>query len=162
MIHKKQAYQIISDICKLNNDVWDNKPYTYNAQLAAALVIEEALEKLPLADDLSSVLSCANTPKEVARAIVSRTVGDNIDWTINEDIPEVGAFDSSLDAIYIEIGNMHTQGLSPEQIIEGLQVVHDKNLQKSGTKDAQGKVSKPTDFTSPEPLLQLILDKRSK
>lgn len=160
MIHKKQAFNILEDICKLNN-VWGNPKGLYNASIAAELVIEEALEKLSLSDKLANQLDCENTPKSLARRIVNLTTGDNIDGTINEDVQPVGAFDSSLDAIYIEVGNMHMQGLSPTQIVEGLQVVHDANLQKSGLKDSNGKVVKPTDFIGPEPELQKILDKRS-
>ena len=56
---------------------------------------------------------------------------------------------------------MHKLGLSPYQIIEGLQVVHEANIAKSGEKDANGKVIKTNDFLEPEPRLQKILDART-
>ena len=55
---------------------------------------------------------------------------------------------------------MHKLGLSPEQIIEGIQVVHNANLAKSGKKDENGKVIKTNDFIEPEPKLKQILDNR--
>lgn len=158
MKHKKQAFELIQDICKLNNDIWGNKQHTYDASKAAALVIEEALEKLPLSDRLAAIIGCDNTPKSLARCIVDLTTGDNIDRSTNESVPPVGAFDASLDTIYIEVGNLHMQGLTPEQIVEGLQVVHGANLQKIGTKDSNGKVTKPKDFINPEDKLQELLD----
>ena len=161
MQNKKQLYNLFVDIAKLNNDAWDNKPGTYDSNNAAALVIEEALEKLTLSDKLANQLGCGNTPKELARHIVSLTTGVNVDRSLNADVPPVGALDSSLDVIYIEVGNLHMLGLSPAQMVEGLAVVHTANLQKSGAKDANGKVTKSTDFVNPEPLLQIILDNRA-
>ena len=73
---------------------------------------------------------------------------------------DVDRFDKHIDGIYFAIGAMHKLGLSPKQIIEGLQVVHNGNLAKSGKKDENGKVIKTNDFLEPEPLLQEILDNR--
>ena len=74
---------------------------------------------------------------------------------------DVDRFDKALDAIFFAVGSMHKLGLLPEHIIEGLQVVHDANLAKSGEKDENGKVIKTNDFLEPEPKLQLIIDKRT-
>lgn len=165
MLHKKQLYSIFEDICKLNATSWNNPKGSYSAERAAALVIEEALEKLPLADKLANQLGCDNTPKALSRCIVNLASGDNIDGTTNEDVPPVGAFDSSIDAVYYEIGNMHMQGLSPSDIVDGLQVVHTANLMKGSTKDSNGKIVKPEQWEelyAPERHLQKILKNRSK
>ena len=95
-------------------------------------------------------------PKENAREIVHVSGLRSTD-----DLPaDVHAFDSLLDGLYITIGELHKLGLTPHQMVEGLAVVHQANLQKSGTKDANEKIVKPTNFVSPEPELQLILDRR--
>lgn len=158
MTHKKQAYNLVEAICTLNNNVWDNPKGSYSASRAAALVIEEALEKLTLDTFLADKLGCANTPKELARRIVE--LAELKDSSVGKLVSDVGAFDSSLDTIYIEIGNLHMQGLSPAQIVDGLQVVHDANLQKANIKDSVGKIIKDTNFIGPEEALQKILDKR--
>ena len=163
VVHKKQLLNLFEDITRINDVVWNNPHGSYSASNAAALVIEEALEKLPLSDKLANQLDCGNTPKLLARTIVQLTTGDNTDGTTNEEVAPVAAFDSSLDAIYIEIGNMHMQGITPEQMVDGLQVVHDANLMKGGTKDSQNKVIKPDQWEelfAPEPKLQAILDER--
>lgn len=161
MLHKKQLYSIFEDICKLNDTSWNNPKGSYDASKAAALVIEEALEKLPLSDKLANQLGCDNTPKSLARCIVELSTGDNTNGSTNESIPPVGAFDSSLDTIYIEVGNLHMQGISPSQIVDGLQVVHTANSMKGSAKDSNGKVIKPDQWEqlyAPEPKLQAILD----
>ena len=76
-------------------------------------------------------------------------------------INDVDRFDKHLDIIFYSIGSLHKLGLLPEQIIEGLQVVLDANLAKSGEKDENGKVIKSESFIPPEKRLQLILDKRT-
>jgi predicted HAD superfamily Cof-like phosphohydrolase len=164
MKHKKQLFELFADIAKLNDTAWQNPRYSYDASKAAALVIEEALEKLPLSDKLANQLGCDNNPKSLARCIVNLTTDDNINGTVNENVSEVGAFDSSLDAIYIEVGNMHMQGLSPEQMVEGLDVVHTANQMKAGQKDANGKIVKQDGWEqyAPEQKLQAILAKRIK
>ena len=73
---------------------------------------------------------------------------------------DVDRFDKAIDAIYFAIGSMHKLGLSPYQIVEGIQIVHEANIAKSGEKDANGKVIKTNDFLEPEPRLQKILDNR--
>jgi len=161
VLHKKQLFNLVEDICKLNDTSWNNPKGSYDASKAAALVIEEALEKLPLADKLAKQLGCDNNPKSLARCIVGLTTGDNIDGTMNESVPPVGAFDSSLDAIFIEVGNMHMQGLTPSQIVDGLQVVYTANSMKGSAKDSNGKITKPDQWEqlyAPEPKLQVIMD----
>ena len=147
MENKKQLFTLFEDIVKLNNDTWGNKPGTYDAHKSAALLIEEALESI--GDPL---------PKDNAREVVAISGMRSDD---GEDLPpDVDAFDSLLDGLYITIGELHKLGLTPHQMTSGLAVVHNANLQKTGKKDAEGKVTKPEGFVPPEELLQEILDAR--
>ena len=75
-------------------------------------------------------------------------------------IQDVDRMDKAIDAIYFAIGSMHKLGLSPEQIVEGVQVVHDANISKSTKKDSEGKIIKGESFIPPENRLQEILDNR--
>ena len=168
MQSKKQAFDLIKSICHLNETVWSNSAGSYDDATEAAYQIEEALEGMYNLENLYEVISeftdtSGITPKELSRSIVYLANGGrsvaNIE-AVDPDISDVDRFDKALDAIYFAIGSMHKLGLRPEQIVDGLQVVHTANLQKSGVKDSQGKVGKPENFQSPEPLLQKILDKR--
>ena len=152
MKHKKQMYELIHDICMLNNNVWDNKPGSYDAKQEAAYPIEEALEGFDGLDKLDFDVY-EYTPKQVSRAIIEIVAS-------NEELEPVDAFDKHLDIIYYSIGSLHKLGLIPEDIVDGLQVVHDKNRLKSGLKDSNGKVIKDDSFVGPEPYLQKILDRR--
>ncbi len=67
--------------------------------------------------------------------------------------------DAAFDLWYVVIGTLNQIGFTPEQMIEGLQIVQDANAQKSGKKDANGKVIKPENFIPPEVKLQIIIDK---
>jgi predicted HAD superfamily Cof-like phosphohydrolase len=153
MKHKKQAYNLIEDICKLNNDVWNNKAGSYDDKQEAAYQIEEALEGF---DDSLHILKLGidkYIPKEVSRAIVNQL-------TVNDTVTDRDRFDKHLDSIYFDIGALHRLGLSPEQIVEGLQAVHDANVSKTGQKDSSGKVIKADNFINPEPVLEKILNNR--
>ena len=153
MKHKKQAYNLIEDICRLNNNVWDNKAGSYDDKQEAAYQIEEALEGF---DDSLNVLNLdiqEHTPKEVSRAIVSKL-------KVNDTVTDRDRFDKHLDSIYFNIGSLHKLGLSPEQIVDGLQAVHDANTSKTGQKDSSGKVIKADSFINPEPVLEKILNNR--
>ena len=153
MKHKKQAYNLIEDICRLNNNVWDNKAGSYDDKQEAAYQIEEALEGF---DDSLYVLNLdvyEYTPKEASRAIVNKLKVDNT-------VTDRDRFDKHLDSIYFNIGALHKLGLSPEQIVEGLQAVHDANVSKTGQKDSSGKVIKADNFINPEPVLEKILNNR--
>jgi len=163
MLHKKQLFNIIEDICKLNNEVWDQRAGSYDDKKEAAYQIEEALEGFTTLEAISQdltgdVMSTIDSPKEISRMIVDKAYSEDLSGS--NSIADVDRFDKHLDSIYFNIGSLHKLGLSPEQIVEGLQVVHDANKQKSGKKDSKGKVIKPTDFINPEPFLQKILDQR--
>ena len=84
---------------------------------------------------------------------------------LNEEVQEfkqakkpVDQLDALLDLIYVSIGSLHKLGLSSPQMIEALQIVQDANAQKSGSKNTDGKVTKPKNFIPPEEKLQEILD----
>ena len=171
--NKKQAFNIIESICKLNNDQWNNKAGSYNDVQESAYQIEEALEGFSLdgleqlfdraGDDYSKMYKTGNDnilpgAKHFSRAIVA--LADDVESTWLKPLADVDRFDKGIDAIYFAIGSMHKLGLSPYQIVEGIQVVHNANLAKSGKKDSNGKVIKTNDFLAPEPLLQKILDNR--
>jgi predicted HAD superfamily Cof-like phosphohydrolase len=140
-------FELIEAICDINQIQWNNSRGSYDNTKSAAMIIEEALESIGAA-----------TPRETSREIVAN-------HSISPDeVTEVDCLDSLLDDMYIVIGELHKLGLTPSQIVEGLQVVHDCNLSKSGTKDSTGKVTKPTDgsWNGPEPKLQVILNNRPK
>ncbi len=108
------------------------------------MLIEEALESIG-----------ASTPRDTSREIVANHAIDP------ETIEDVDSLDAIIDTIYIAIGELHKLGLSPEQMVESLQVVHNCNVAKTGQKDSEGKVIKDKDsFIPPEPALQEILSRR--
>ena len=176
MEHKKQAFNIIESICKLNNEQWNNKAGSYQDKTEAAYQIEEALEGFQWLQGITEALNNFDisertdiqnhvpikpTPKEISREIIQISSFSAHDVFDEKEIQDVDRFDKSIDAIYFAIGSMHKLGLSPTQIVEGIQVVHNANLAKSGEKDSNGKVIKTNDFLEPEPLLQKILDART-
>ena len=67
--------------------------------------------------------------------------------------------DAAFDLWYVVIGTLNQIGFTPSQMVDGLQIVQDANAQKSGEKDANGKVTKPEGFVPPEVKLQALLDK---
>ena len=160
MIHKKQAYNLVEAICTLNNNVWRNHKGSYDDAKESAYQIEEALEGFDLNsfEDIDSIFYIEDEghgAKHLSNQLIDIATNSG-----NTNIADVDRFDKHLDSIYFNIGSLHKLGLTPAQIVDGLQVVHDANLQKSGIKDSNGKVGKPADFIPPEEKLQLILDKR--
>lgn len=161
MQHKKQLFSLFEGIADINNNVWGQKKFTYDDDKEASYQIEEALEGLDNLARLGKVfgyeaLDRESSPKELSRSIVGIASDPNGDV-----IPDVDRFDKALDAIYFAVGSLHKIGLTPAQMVDGLQIVHNANLQKTGEKDSEGKVVKPDNFVAPETLLQGILDKRT-
>jgi len=142
---KKQAFELISDIMTLNQKQWNNPRFSFDPNASAALRIEEALETIGVTD-----------AKEAARGIVDEAS------KIFTPPAEVDQLDSILDDIYICVGEAHKLGLTPHQLVDALQAVHNANKLKAGDKDSEGKVTKPKDFVGPETKLQTILDQRSR
>ncbi len=93
-------------------------------------------------------------PKDVSRLIMKHS------QKYSAELLDVDRMDKAIDAIYFAIGSMHKLGLSPYQIVEGIQIVHEANVAKSTKKDDQGKIIKGESFIPPEAKLQEILDKR--
>lgn len=125
----------------------------YSDTRESAYPIEEALEGFENLQYLD-IDTHEYTPKEISRAIVD-TVHNG------KPIEDVDRFDKHLDAIVFAYGSLLKLGLSLEQINAGLNIVMDANLTKlSVGKDPTGKQLKPSNFISPEPLLQEILDER--
>jgi len=153
MQHKKQAFNLIESICKINEHQWGNKAGSYDDKKQSAYQIEEALEGFTSLDRDVLLYTYPYNAKNVARQLVN-------ELKVVENMTDVDRFDKHLDSIYYNIGSLHMLGLTPAQIIEGLQVVHNKNLEKSGVKDSHGKVKKGKDFIGPEPELKKILEKR--
>ncbi len=127
----------------------------YSDTLESAFQIEEALEgfsNLPtLADRLQAD---TQSPKDLSRIIVRLASG-------LDQISDVDRLDKACDAIVFAIGSMAKLGLTASQIEQALSIVTTANLQKLGmTKDAYGKLIKPSDFIGPEVLLQQLLDER--
>lgn len=155
--------------------MWNNPKGSYDDATEAAYQIEEALEGFEdgmqtLAFNLGLDKIYPPEADEVCHAkhlarYITKVVSDGCDIQpdIEHVIPDVDRFDKALDAIYFAVGSMHKLGLTPEQIVEGLQVVHDANVMKGSIKDSEGKIVKPEmweELFAPEPKLQAILDNR--
>lgn len=69
----------------------------------------------------------------------------------------VKAFDALLDLKFVLLGSLGKMGLTAEQIVSGYEAVIVANEQKSATKNADGKITKPKDFIGPEARLLEIL-----
>lgn len=97
---------------------------------------------------------------------------DTLSWSLEvsmlaEEVNEVASatseanrFKELLDIIFVAEGSLGKMGLSPEQIVEGYELVLLSNESKSSTKNAEGKITKPANFQPVEPDLQTILAKR--
>lgn len=164
MQHKKQLFTIFEGIAEINNNVWGNPKGSYDDAKEAAYQIEEALEGGNTLEHLMRLVTIGSDenayigddPETIANLIVEA----GYDAELAPCMSDVDRFDKALDAIYFAVGSMHKLGLTPAQMVDGLQVVHNANLQKTGAKDSKGKVSKPDNFVPPESLLQSILDRR--
>ncbi len=78
-----------------------------------------------------------------------------------ESTTTVDDLDACLDILFVTLGTLTKMNLTPSQITEAYEIVVTANESKSSTKDSNGKIVKDkSTFIEPEPLLQLILDKR--
>ena len=147
MKNKKQAYELVEAICKINEKQWRNPKGSYDDVTEAAYQIEEALEGFTdysyLANKLGRNVQWEVTPgpKELSRMIASFVSNSD-----NKQLSNRDRMDKALDSVYYAIGSLHKLGLNPSDIVEGLQVVHEANLAKSGDKDSEGKVIKQSNF----------------
>ena len=98
------------------------------------------------------------TPKNLSRYILASVMEET-----RFSLPDVDRFDKHLDAIVFNFGSLFKLGLTPQQVMKGLSVVMQANMQKlRAGQDSEGKQLKPKDFVGPEKQLQKILDERSK
>ncbi len=97
---------------------------------------------------------------------------DTLDWNLEismlqEELDElreaaaandtVAIFDALMDLEFVLRGSCGKFGLTPDQQVDGYEAVLQANETKSATKNAVGKITKPTDFVGPEAKLQAIL-----
>lgn len=138
-----------------------DKPY--DDFLESSFQIEEALEGFDmiyfskdLLDEFTTPRSfSAMDPKDISRAIVRSTgefTGTDVDRA-----------DKAIDAIVFAVGSLAKLGLSPSQIDRAIHIVMDANEAKNGCpKDSEGKLMKPSNFPTPEPRLQSLLNENNK
>ena len=130
----------------------------YDDRKEPAYIIEEALEGFNL-EYMSKQLGLPSysSPKDVSRELIH-----SMAIVPEGGIADVDRFDKHLDTLVFTVGSMFKLGLNLSQIMRGLDIVMDANMTKlSAPVDEHGKQTKPSDFVSPEPLLQKILDERS-
>lgn len=142
----------------------------YNDFLESSFQVEEALESLPLSGELAFYLygmeGYSTEPKDLARAIVAIALTghpeDTTNIPSNYEFTDVARLDKACDAVVFAVGSMAKLGLNPQQITRALNIVMQANFTKLAMpKDSHGKLTKPADFTGPEPKLQEILNERS-
>jgi len=126
----------------------------YTDERECAFPIEEALEGFDT-NELALVLGVSpeSSPKDLSRRIMN--------FTINPSISDVDRMDKHLDSIVFAFGSLFKLGLTPQQAMQGLEVVMATNMKKlHAGKDEAGKQLKGDNFVGPEEELQKILDKR--
>lgn len=74
----------------------------------------------------------------------------------NDD--KVAMFDALLDLDFVRIGTLYKLNVSPAQQMAGYSAVLAANNTKSSSKNAEGKITKPSDFVGPEAKLEEILN----
>ena len=70
---------------------------------------------------------------------------------------KVAMFDALLDLDFVRIGTLGKMQIDPYTQVDGYEAVLKANESKSSTKNAAGKITKPTDFTGPEAELAKLL-----
>ena len=69
----------------------------------------------------------------------------------------VAMFDALLDLDFVRIGTLGKMQIDAYTQVDGYEAVLKANESKSSTKNAAGKITKPTDFTGPEAELAKLL-----
>lgn len=80
---------------------------------------------------------------------------------LKEAKTEVDQLDALLDLKFVINGTLTKMGLNYKDIVLSYEAVVEANEQKSSTKNAEGKITKPKDFVGPETKLQKILDAKN-
>lgn len=132
----------------------------YSDERECAYSIEEMLEgfhqwRLTNLNDQLQGHPEHTTPKYISRKIMDLMANGH------PELEDITRFDKHLDAVVYNIGSMLKLGLTLDQILRGLGIVMDRNLEKlSVGTDSHGKQMKPEGFVGPEEELQKILDER--
>ena len=131
----------------------------YSDTREAEFTIEESLEDFDTSYLAKKLLIFEDaTPKEISRAIVTGMciVPEN-------GIDPVKRLDKAIDKLVFTYGDLFKQGFAINQITRALDAVMNANLAKLQNKqmDEYGKLCKPANFMSPEPLLELIIKENS-
>ena len=135
-----------------------DKPY--DDFLESSYQVEEALEGIKAPETMYALgLPCHTpaTPKDFSRFLVASLFDEH-----RFSLSDVDRLDKACDAIVFAVGSIAKLGLTPTQIEQAVHIVMDSNTAKLGCpKDEHGKLQKPTtDFPTPEPRLQELLDQR--
>ena len=126
----------------------------------ASFIIEEALEGFDLQKLSHFLHSDGQTPKTVARSIVTYC-RESQSGMYPTELTDVERLDKAVDAAVFAFGYMFKLGLTPEQASRAMSIVMQANKQKlTMPRDSFGKLLKPDAFEGPEPKLQRILEER--
>ena len=133
----------------------------YDDERECAYPIEEMLEGFCLSS-LDCQLNGDFSKEDLTGKAMSRSI---MRYVSDFQGTDVDRFDKHLDAIVFNFGSLFKLGLTPQQVMKGLSVVMQANMQKlHAGQDSEGKQLKPDDWDkyTPESLLQKILDERRK
>ena len=147
-------------IYKFNKDAkFLDKPY--NPWLEASFQIEEALEGFDVQTIAERLGLQPDNETSVDAKLLSRYILGEASKTTH--IAEVDLLDKACDAVVFAVGSMAKLGLSPNEIVQALNVVMQANNAKLKNikYDNEGKLVKNENFEGPESKLQKILDNRS-
>ena len=124
----------------------------------ASFIIEEALEGFDLQKLSHFLHSDGQTPKTVARSIVTYC-RESQSGMYPTQLTDVERLDKAVDAAVFAFGYMFKLGLTPEQAMRAMSIVMAANRQKlTMPRDSFGKLMKNHDFTGPEAKLQKLLE----
>ena len=126
----------------------------------ASFIIEEALEGFDLQKLSHFLHSDGQTPKAVARSIVTYC-RESQSGMYPTALTDVERLDKAVDAAVFAFGYMFKLGLTPEQAMRAMSIVMAANKQKlTMPRDSFGKLMKPDAFEGPEAKLQRLLEER--
>lgn len=126
----------------------------------ASFIIEEALEGFDLQKLAHFLHSDGQTPKAVARSIVTYC-RESQSGMYPTALTDVERLDKACDAIVFAFGYIYKLGLTPDQAARAVSTVMQANKQKlTMPRDSFGKLMKPDAFEGPEAKLQRILEER--
>ena len=126
----------------------------------ASFIIEEALEGFDLQKLAHFLHSDGQTPKTVARSIVTYC-RESQSGMYPTALTDVERLDKACDAAVFAFGYMFKLGLTPEQAMRAMSIVMAANRQKlTMPRDSFGKLMKSDNFVEPTEKLQKLLEER--